>query len=653
MIGTVIDNEYEVLEQIGEGGLGVVYRCQDRQLGRDVALKMLRNANPDETELKRFMAEGRALAALNHPNVVHIYRLDKHESMPYFAMEYLDGQTLRSTLDHGRLPLRQGLEIMRQVAEGMQAIQAKGIVHRDLSTKNIMICSSGTVKILDLGLSKNMQHLSTVTREGVLAGTVLYMCPEQIEGDPVTFASDVFTFGITLYEVVTGSHPFAAEHHMATMYNIVNRPYEPISSVVDSAPQELERLVERCLAKRPAERLQEFGTIATSLAAIIKAVEAEPEYQGATQETTTTPRAARAPGRARIKNPYLNRVMIKRPEEFFGREREVRRIYARLNATPPGSVSIVGDRKIGKSSLLNYVYMRQNRQRWLDDPASMVVVFLDLQQEKGMMLEKFVDLMLGVADYELRERIQLADCSRDLDGVRRMVERLNDSGYRLTVILDEFEAITQNNNFSLEFFSFLRFLANHYNVAYLTSSARDLQDLCHTKEVSDSPFFNIFSTMRLGALTESEAIELIAKPSSEVGCPLEPYSKEIIDMAGRFPFFIQVACSHAIEYLEDTGKLEPQDLAEVRQRFYEEAKLHFRFIWDRTSSEERSAMRRIAEHRAIPPAYRHIIDGLERRDLVVRQDSEAKLFASTFQTFVGTEGVESPKGFLSRLLGRS
>jgi hypothetical protein len=219
--------------------------------------------------------------------------------------------------------------------------------------------------------------------------------------------------------------------------------------------------------------------------------------------------------------------------------------------------------------------------------------------------------------------------------------------------MDEFEAITQNTNFSVEFFSFLRFLANHYNVAYLTSSARDLQDLCHTKEVSDSPFFNIFSTMRLGALEEAEARELIAKPSRAVGCPLEPYAAEIIDMAGRFPFFIQVACSHAIEYIEDTGRLKPEDLAEVKQRFYEEAKLHFRFIWDRTSSEERSAMRRIAEHRTIPPAYRHIIDGLERRDLVVRQDSTTKLFASTFQLFVGTEGVEGQKSFLSRLLGRT
>jgi hypothetical protein len=538
---------------------------------------------------------------------------------------------------------------MRQVAAGMQAIQAKGIIHRDLSTKNIMICSSGEVKILDLGLSKNVPGFSTITREGVLAGTVLYMCPEQINGEPVTFASDVFTFGITLYEVVTGCHPFAAEHHMATLYNIANRAHEPLSSHVDTPPDELVSLVERCLAKRPTDRIQDFGTISTELAVIIKVVEAEPTvYRDVTKNIATTS------GRgARIKNPYLNRVMIKRAEEFFGREREVRRIYARLNATPPGSVSIVGDRKIGKSSLLNYVYMRQNRQRLLDDPASMVVVFLDLQQEKGMMLEKFVDLMLGVADFEVRQRVRLSDCSRDLDGIRRMVERLNEAGYRLTVILDEFEAITQNTNFNIEFFSFLRFLANHYNVAYLTSSARDLQDLCHTKEVSDSPFFNIFSTMRLAALEEAEAIDLIAKPSREVGCPLEPHAKEIIDMAGRFPFFIQVACSHAIEYLEDTGRLQPQDLAEVRQRFYEEAKLHFRFIWDRTNSEERSAMRRIAEHRAIPPAYRHILESLERRDLVVREDSETKLFASTFQTFVGTEGGEAQKGFLSRLLGRT
>src|SRR6185503_10163502 len=199
------------------------------------------------------------------------------------------------------------------------------------------------------------------------------------------------------------------------------------------------------------------------------------------------------------------RVMIKHREDFFGRGQEIKRIAARLNASPPGSISIVGDRRIGKSSLLNYVYNRQNRGALLEEPDRTVMVFLDLQSEKNMSMETFVRVLLGIANIELRGRLDVSDCSLNLDGVKDLVQRLHNAGFRLAILLDEFEAVTTNPNFNLEFFSFLRYLANHYNVSYLTSSARDLQNLCHTKEISDSPFFNIFSMMKLSVFQPQEA----------------------------------------------------------------------------------------------------------------------------------------------------
>jgi serine/threonine-protein kinase len=342
--------------------------------------------------------------------------------------------------------------------------------------------------------------------------------------------------------------------------------------------------------------------------------------------------------------------MIQRWRDFHGRKQEVRRIYARLNATPPGSVSIVGDRKIGKSSLLNYIYMEQNRRTYLEDPKRMIMVFLDFQRERAMTMEAFVGALLTMAQLELRDQITVSDCSRDLDGVKDLVERLHKKGFRLLILLDEFDCITTNSNFDLEFFAFLRYLANHYNIAYLTSSARDLQVLCSSKDIADSPFFNIFSMMRLSVFTEEEARELIKAPSAAAGHPLEPYVDQILEIAGLFPFYLQVACSHAFEYLDEHGDGRGLDLEDVRKRFYEEAKLHFRFVWDNFDEHERSALRRVALGRSMPASLKHVVEELERRRLVERTLGKPKLFTPVFEQFVRLE-FGGRKGILRRWLG--
>jgi len=369
-----------------------------------------------------------------------------------------------------------------------------------------------------------------------------------------------------------------------------------------------------------------------------------------------TERAVTAGGtpRATPRNPYLNRVMIKNAEDFFGRQQEVKRIFARLNATPPGSISIVGERKIGKSSLMNYVYMRSQRQKNLEQPEKMVMVFLDFQQEKDMSMESFVRLLIGMADCELRGRLDVSGCALSLDGVKDMVQRLDAAGLRLAILLDEFEIVTTNPSFDLEFFSFLRYLANHYNVAYLTSSARDLQTLCHTREISDSPFFNIFTTMRLSVFQRAEALELIRTPSERVGRPLAPHAETILGMAGRFPFFLQMACSHALEYLEEHPDGTAPDFAEIRRRFMHEASLHYRYIWDGFDEHERSAVLRLAQGRSIPDALRHVVEELESKHYVEGEGGSPRPFSATFEEFVKTEGVRRKKepSLLSRLFKR-
>ena len=203
--------------------------------------------------------------------------------------------------------------------------------------------------------------------------------------------------------------------------------------------------------------------------------------------------------------------------------------------------------------------------------------------------------------------------------------------------LDEFDAVTTNHNFGLEFFSFLRFLANHYNVAYVTSSARDLQTLCHNKEIADSPFFNIFSTIRLSTLQREEAEELIRVPSERAGRPLAAYAARIMEMSGLFPFFIQMACSHVFEWMEEHPQAVSPDFDAIQRRFYEEAQLHYRSIWDGFDTHEKSAMRRVATGKSIPDALRHVVAELGSKRYVSDQAGKSRLFAAPFEDFVRSQ----------------
>src|SRR5258706_11362312 len=443
MIGTAIDGCYRVVSCLGEGCFGVVYRCHDLELDRDVAVKLLKPESAGAAELKLLLGEARKLAALSHPNVVQAFRLGTWNGSPYIAMEFIEGKTILELCSESRLSLREAVKAMRQVAAGLRAIHEAGIIHRDLSPNNIMITKSGGAKILDLGLAKDLGRRTSVETEGGIKGTLAYIAPELVQGQSADARAEIFSFGVILYEVITGKNPFRAEHLSALLYNITNREAEPVDTYIRACPQTLTDLLARCMAKQPEQRPADMAEVERALDGILGQVDFTATVRVHLEPVVMSPRQT-------PNNPYLNRVMIKRHEDFFGRRHETKRIYARLNATPPGSVSIVGDRKIGKSSLLNYVYMRQQRQEYLELPEKMIMVFLDLQEEKNMSMESFVRVMLGITNYELRGRLDVSDCALSLDGVKTMVERLEGAGLRLAILLDEFDIVTTNKNFDLE-----------------------------------------------------------------------------------------------------------------------------------------------------------------------------------------------------------
>src|SRR5580692_564730 len=270
MIGKVLGH-YRVLEKIGSGGMGIVYRASDERLGRDVAIKILKpSLAHDQDRLRRFEQEARAAAALTHPNIVAIYDIGMHDGAPYIVSELLEGQTLRERLLDGPIPRRQALDFAQQMAQSLVAAHEKRIVHRDLKPENLFITKDGRIKVLDFGIAKLMNSgfdsgageadsiasMTTQTRTGSVLGTVAYMSPEQLRGKPVDHRSDIFSFGAILYEIMSGSRAFRGETEVDTMTAVLRE--EPASAHLDDAaiPAGYQDIIRHCLEKEPENRFQ-------------------------------------------------------------------------------------------------------------------------------------------------------------------------------------------------------------------------------------------------------------------------------------------------------------------------------------------------------------------------------------------------------------
>lgn len=262
MIGKTI-LQYEIIEQLGEGGMGVVYKARDTKLDRFVALKFLtKNVGSSESDRQRFMQEAKAAATLNHPNICTIYDVAEHEGQLFIAMEFIDGETLRDRKNN--ISFKQSIDIGIQVAEALAAAHEKGIVHRDIKPENVMLRKDGLVQIMDFGLAK-LQGVSRLTREGNTVGTMGYMSPEQVQGFNVDHRTDIFSFGVLMYELISGQSPFKGMHETAIIYEIVNVDPEPITIVKPELPPDLDAILLECLAKEQDERYQSAKEIVKDL----------------------------------------------------------------------------------------------------------------------------------------------------------------------------------------------------------------------------------------------------------------------------------------------------------------------------------------------------------------------------------------------------
>jgi eukaryotic-like serine/threonine-protein kinase len=268
--------QYEILEPLGAGGMGEVYRARDTRLKRDVAIKVLPDfLTSDRHRLQRFEQEARAAAALNHPNILAVYQMGTHEDQQYLVSELLEGETLWERLRRGPLPVRKVIDYGVQIANGLAAAHEKGIVHRDLKPENIFITNDGRVKILDFGLATMVQPdeseadraptLMLHTRPGLVMGTAGYMSPEQVRGKKADARSDIFAFSAILQEMATGERTFQKPTSAETMTAILNEDAPAIAELAPATPPGLQRIVQRGLEKNPEQRFQSASDMAFAL----------------------------------------------------------------------------------------------------------------------------------------------------------------------------------------------------------------------------------------------------------------------------------------------------------------------------------------------------------------------------------------------------
>jgi eukaryotic-like serine/threonine-protein kinase len=260
---------YRIVSEIGRGAMGIVYRGEDEALGRSVAIKTILASMDDEEQagyLARFKQEAKALGGLNHPSIVTVYEFGDQNGVAYFAMEYLRGEELRSVISKKQLDLATAVELVAQIAEGLAFAHSHGIVHRDIKPGNIWVVEGKRAKIMDFGIAR-VRTSDVKTQTGLMLGSPKYMSPEQVLGNPVDNRSDIFSLGVVLHEMLTGTPPFAADDVPALMYQVCNAHPAPPSAKNLGITRTLDLIVARALEKEPAARYQDAGAMAWDLRA--------------------------------------------------------------------------------------------------------------------------------------------------------------------------------------------------------------------------------------------------------------------------------------------------------------------------------------------------------------------------------------------------
>lgn len=340
-------------------------------------------------------------------------------------------------------------------------------------------------------------------------------------------------------------------------------------------------------------------------------------------------------------NPYTHTEPQKGREGFHNRSSELTRIASRIAANRPQSISVVGGPKSGKTSLIRWLSDAESQQEYLEDMAPYVMLRLSLEIETPDTPPAF----FGRIDAALQHSGEEPLAAPSFDGFNGVVKKLMGEQRKLVLFLDDFGLITQNEGFPLDFFSFMRSIANSNDVGYVTTSSAPLQQLCHTQDIEESPFFNIFTTVNLEPFSEAEARQMIAGPADELGRPFDGESTEaILALGGGSPYLLQLSAHLAFEHAGD-GRITPDELAE---RAFGEARPFLESRWSDASEAQQEVLRAVSSGTEVKPRHRHAAESLERHGLLRQEGAGYRFSEGLMARYVSERGKG---GFFKRLFG--
>jgi serine/threonine protein kinase/Flp pilus assembly protein TadD len=395
---------YKLLEKLGEGGMGIVYKAADTKLGRDVAIKFLpRNIARSEEDKNRFKMEARAAAALNHPNIAVVYAIEEVEEDIFIVMEYVAGRDLKELLAKGPLPLAKALDVALKVADGLKAAHAKGIVHRDIKSENIMVARDGGVRIMDFGLAK-IRGSRHITRAQTALGTAAYMSPEQAGGRKVDHRTDIWSLGIVLYEMLTGEMPFKSEYEAAVIYAILNEePLEP-SQLDRRIPTALDSIVMKMLEKDLEKRYEDMQQLTEEIVEFRKELEAS-EREAGTKVVAVLPFKNISPEK---ESDYFSDGLTEELIMNLSRLKEIRVISRTTSMQYKATSKSI--RTIGRE--VDARYILEGSVRRFQDNLRITAQLIDVKSDTQLWAETFVGTLADVFDIQERVSKQIVDALR-------------------------------------------------------------------------------------------------------------------------------------------------------------------------------------------------------------------------------------------------